>query len=197
MYSKILLVLVFIFVISTYSQTTDTVYSFSVDLGGSYSHYLTTLQFEKLNKNGFGGTIRLMWHPEHLLSLGLESGYLYLYWIRSTIQSDEFGTSSLKASMISIPVLFVTSMVIFPESLPNLEVNGGGGMYFMFNNVQLFGSKINSSVFSLGYHAGITYLQPLSKDISIGAEIKYYYISKLQDAAISAKLLFSYNFLSY
>ena len=53
------------------------------------------------------------------------------------------------ASMVSIPVLLVTSMVIFPETLPNLEVNGGGGMYFMFNNVQLFGSKINSSVFSL------------------------------------------------
>ncbi len=197
MISKIIAVLIFVFSVTSFSQELDTLYHFSVDLGGSYSQYLTTLEFEKLNKNGFGGTIRVMWHPEHLLSVGLESGYLYLYWIRSTIQSDEFGTSSLKASMISIPVLFVTSMVIFPETLPNLEVNGGGGMYFMFNNVQLFGSKISSSVFSLGYHAGASYLQPFSDDISIGAELKYYYISKLQDSAISIKLLFSYNFISY
>lgn len=197
MVKKIITVLFFMTLNSAYSQSADTLYSFSMDLGGSYTNYITTLNFQKLNKNGFGGTLRIMWHPEHLLSLGVESGYLYLYWIRSTIQSEEFGSSSLKASMISIPVLFVTSMVIFPESLPNMEVNGGGGMYFMFNNVQLYGDKINSSVFSLGYHAGISYLQPLSDDISVGAEIKYYYISKLQDAVISAKLLFSYNIVSY
>lgn len=187
----------FLFFGSAYAQSNDTSYSLSADLGLGYSRYLTTLEFIDLNKNGFSGTFRLMWHPEHLLSIGIETGYQYLYSIRSKISSDEFGTSNLSASMVSVPLLFVASMIIFPETLRNFEVKGGSGAFFMFNYGELFGSNIYSSVFSLGYHAGASYIQPLNDNISIGGEIKYFYISKLQDSDLSVQVIISYKFLSW
>jgi len=188
--------LLFFFELS-FAQNKDTLYSLSADIGLGYSRYLTTLEFMDLNKNGFSGTFRVMWHPEHLISMGFETGYQYLYSIRSEISSEEFGTSSLEASMISLPVLFVASMIIFPETLPNFELNGGWGAFFMFNYGNLYGSSIYSSVFSLGYHAGASYLQPLNDDIAIGGEIKYFYISKLQDSDLSFLFILSYKFLRW
>jgi hypothetical protein len=29
-----------------------------------------------LTKTGIGGTLRIMWHPDHLLRLGIETGYV-------------------------------------------------------------------------------------------------------------------------
>ena len=46
---------------------------------------LSELDLKDLNKNGFSGTIRLMWEPEHLLSIGIESGYLQLYDISTQL----------------------------------------------------------------------------------------------------------------
>jgi hypothetical protein len=138
-----------------------------------------------------------MWHPEHLLSLGIESGYTYLYSVKSSINSVEFGYSEIKASMISVPLMMVSSMRIFPLTLPDFEVHGGGGVYWLFNNGELYGRNISSSIFSFGYNLGATYLVPLSQAFSIGAEVKYYYISKLQDSDIGLKILFSYDFLSW
>lgn len=180
-----------------FAQNKDTLHTLSADLGLGYSRYLTTLEFPELNKNGFSGIFRVMWHPEHLLSVGLETGYQYLYSIRSEISSEEFGSSDLEASMISVPFLFTASMVIFPETLPKFEVNGGWGAFFMFNYGSLYGSSIYSSVFSLGYHAGASYIHPLNDDVSIGGEVKYFYISKLQDSDLSILFLVSYNFLSW
>lgn len=191
------IIFILLFIESAYAQSNDTLYSLSADVGLGYSRYLTTVEFMDLNKSGFSGTFRVMWHPEHLLSIGLETGYQYLYSIKTSISSDEFGTSDLKASMISVPLLFVASMIIFPKSLPNFELKGGSGAFFMFNYGELFGSSIYSSVFSLGYIAGASYIHPIHEDISIGGELKYFYISKLKDSDLSLQILFSYKFLSW
>lgn len=191
------IILIILFIESTHAQSNDTLYSLSADVGLGYSRYLTTLEFMDLNKNGFSGTFRVMWHPEHLLSIGVETGYQYLYSIKTSITSDEFGTSELKASMVSVPLLFVASMIIFPKSLPDFELKGGSGAFFMFNYGELFGSSIYSSVFSLGYIVGASYIHTVHEDISIGGEIKYFYISKLQDSNLTLQFLFSYNFLSW
>jgi hypothetical protein len=186
---------IIIFNIASFAQK-DTVYHLSVDAGIGYSRYITTMEFEDLNKYGFSGSLKIMWHPEHLLSLGVEAGYHYLYFIKSSTTS-EFGSSEIEASMIALPLLFVTSMRVFPLTIPDLEIQGGGGVYFLFNKGKLFGRNINSSLYSFGYHLGAVYLYPVSDDVSLGGEFKYYYISKLQDSDISLKVVFSYNFFSW
>ena len=74
---KKILTIVIITASFAFSQDNDTTYSLSTELGIGYSRYYTTMDYSDLNKNGFSGTIRVMWNPEHLLSIGLETGYQY------------------------------------------------------------------------------------------------------------------------
>ena len=73
-------------------QDDDKTYSLSTELGVGYSRYFTTMDYDDLNQNGFSGTVRVMWNPEHFLSLGLESGYQYLYSLDVSDYDTEFGT---------------------------------------------------------------------------------------------------------
>jgi hypothetical protein len=66
---------------SVFSQVEDTTYSLTTEIGLGYSRYFTTMDYSALNKNGFSESIRMIWNPEHLLSIGLETGYQHLYTI--------------------------------------------------------------------------------------------------------------------
>jgi len=187
----------FFICIAVYPQTSDTLYSLTIEAGAGYSHYITTLDYNNLNRNGFSGMVRIMWHPEHLLSLGIETGYNYLYSLKSSVIIPEFGTSEVKASMVSVPVLGIFAMKIFPQSLPNFELKFSSGIFILNNNGNAFGEEISSSQLSIGYMSAVTYLHPLNEKLSIGGELKYSYISKIQDSNFSAQVIFSYRFLSY
>jgi hypothetical protein len=137
-----------------------------------------------------------MWHPEHLLSLGIETGYQYLYSYEKTLTIPEIGTSDVHVSMVSVPIMGIYSMKIFPQSLPNFELKFSSGIYLLYNRGNAFGD-INNSQISIGYTGAATYLHPLNEKLSLGGELKYSYISKIQDANISVQVVFSYKFLSY
>lgn len=189
--------LLFFSYLTILAQDKDTLYSLSVDVGGGYLRYITTLDYESLDQNGFSGTVRVMWHPEHLLSLGIETGYLYLYSINPKITTIELGTSEAKASMISIPVFAIFSMKIFPELLPNLEVKFGTGVFLLYNRGEIFNEKIKNSLLSIGMTTGLSYLHPLNEDIALGGEIKFQNISKMQDSDLTVQLVFSYKFIHW
>ncbi len=180
-----------------FPQTKDTLYYLTIDVGAGYSRYITTLDIENLDINGYAGTARIMWHPEHLLSLGIETGYQYLYRLGGQLKLTEAGISDIRASMISIPIMAIFSMKIFPEHLSNLELNSGIGVFLLYNRGYAFGASIKNSQISIGYSAAATYLHPLSDVILVGAEIKYSNISKIQDSAILFQLVFSYRFLDW
>ena len=71
-----------------------------------------------------------MWNPEHLLSLGLESGYQYLYSLDVSDYDTEFGNTNVTASMYTVPVFIVFSMKVFP----NIKLSAGTGVYLLFNS---------------------------------------------------------------
>ena len=71
-----------------------------------YARFLTDMDLAGLNQNGYNLKIRLMWKPEHLLRVGLESGYNYLYSYETTISDPEFGTSDVKSSLTAVPLFF-------------------------------------------------------------------------------------------
>ncbi|MEJ2104146.1 MAG: outer membrane beta-barrel protein [Ignavibacteriaceae bacterium] len=177
---KILIVIVFI-TCSGFSQVEDTTYSLTTEIGLGYSRYFTTMDYSDLNKSGFFGTLRIMWNPEHLLSIGLETGYQYLYSIDVKNIQTEFGTSNFSASMVSVPIFIAIAMKL----TPNIKLIGGSGTYLLFNNGNLFGDELKSSQISIGAHAGIAYVHPLTDLISIGGELQYSYYSKIQDQCSS------------
>ena len=190
--NKIIISLI-LFSCITFGQGMDKTYSVTTELGLGYSRFITTMDYNDLNKNGFGGTVRVMWNPEHLLSIGLETGYQYLYSIDISNYSTEFGTTDFSASMYTVPVLPIFAMKI----TPNIKLSAGSGMYLLYNAGNIFGDDIVSNQISIGYMAGASYTYPINNSISIGGELQYAYISKLQDQTISLKFLFIYDLFRY
>src|SRR5512147_1578221 len=125
MYLKKILIAVFFTACSVYGQVQDTTYSLTTEIGLGYSRYFTTMDYNDLNKSGFSGTVKVMWNPEHLLSIGLETGYQYLYSIDIKNYDTEFGTTDFSASMVSVPVFIVFAMKL----TPNLRLTAGTGIY--------------------------------------------------------------------
>ena len=192
MYTKILIAVV---LISSFAlpQLNDTTYSLSTEIGVGYSRYVTTMDYDDLNQNGFSGTVRVMWNPEHLLSLGLESGYQYLYSLDVNDFSTEFGNTNVKASMYTVPIFIVFSMKV----LPNIKLTAGSGVYLLFNSGELFGDELNSNQISIGAHMGISYTYPINNSMAIGGELLYSYFSKLQDQTVAIQFVFVYDFLKW
>ena len=189
---KILIALIVISSIILPQQNEKT-YSISTELGAGYSRYFTTMDYDDLNQNGFSGTVRVMWNPEHLLSLGLESGYQYLYSLDVSDFSTEFGNTNVKASMYTIPIFIVFSMKV----LPNIKLSAGSGVYLLFNSGELFGDELKSNQISIGAHMGISYTYPISNSMAIGGELLYSYFSKLQDQTVALQFLFVYDLFRY
>jgi hypothetical protein len=174
-------------------QANDTTYSLSTEIGLGYSRYFTTMDYNDLNKNGFSGTVRVMWNPEHLLSLGLESGYQYLYSLDVSNYDTEFGNTNVKASMYTVPIFIVFAMKVFP----NVKLSAGTGAYLLFNSGEAFGDAINSDQISIGAHVGASYTYPINNSMAIGGELLYSYFSKLQDQTFAIQFLFVYDFLHW
>jgi hypothetical protein len=178
---------------SAFGQIKDTLYSLSTEIGLGYSRYFTTMNYDDLNKNGFSGTVRVMWNPEHLLSVGLETGYQYLYSIDLSDYSTEFGTTDFSASMYTVPIFIVLTMKISP----NIKLTTGSGMYLLYNAGNIFDDKLESNQISIGAYGGISYTYPINNSISLGGELQYAYISKIQDQTLSLKFLFIYDFIKW
>jgi hypothetical protein len=189
---KILVLVVFVSCTS-FAQLTDTTYSLTAEVGVGYSRYFTTMDYDKLNKNGFSGTVRVMWNPEHLLSIGLETGYQYLYSIDISNYDTEFGTTDFSASMYTIPIFIMFSMKV----TPNIRFNAGTGMYLLFNSGNMFDDVLESNQISIGGHFGVAYTYPINKNISVGGELLYSYFSKIQDQTVALQFVFVYKFLEW
>src|SRR5689334_4548368 len=60
-------------------------YALVAYVGGGFSYYATTIdtpdgsQNVQINRRGFPNSLRLMWHPDHRLRMGIESGWIEFY----------------------------------------------------------------------------------------------------------------------
>lgn len=176
-----------------FGQMNNTTYSLSTEISLGYSRYITTMDYENLNQNGFSGLVKVMWNPEHLLSIGLETGYQYFYSIDINNYDTEFGPTQFKASMYAVPVFFVFAMKV----APNVKLTAGTGIHLLYNSGEIFGDQIESNQISIGAHAGVSYTYPINNSMSIGGELMYSYISKLQDQTVAIQFMFVYDFFKY
>jgi hypothetical protein len=70
-------------------------------------------------------------------------------------------------------------------------------MHLLYNSGEIFGDKIQSNQISIGAHAGVAYTYPINNSMSIGGELIYSYISKLQDQTVALQFIFAYDFLKF
>jgi hypothetical protein len=177
----------------SYSQTDDSEYAVTAYINAGYSRFISELDYEDLNKSGFSGTIRLMWEPEHLLSIGIESGYLQLYDISTQITYQDTITFNGSSELTAVPIIAVYSMELFE----NFKISVGSGIFLLTSKVDALGNPVNSEQVSTGVLGAASYYHPLSHTISLGGEIKYYLINKIEDGDLTLQFSFQYKFLTY
>jgi hypothetical protein len=161
--------------------------------GIGYARFITDMDFSGLNKNGYSGTLRIMWRPEHLLRVGLETGYYRLYTFSETNIQTEFGTANVQSSLDAMPLLLRWAMQVSPE----IEIFAGTGTTFLYTSFDSFGFETKSTQISTSYIVGGNYTYKISDKIELGGELKYYRINKIEDGTMTLQFLFIYKLFDW
>ena len=182
-----------IFVLSTLalpasSQKMDTTIRLSVQGGIGWTHYNNNLVVghSSVHNNFWGGSLRIMWEPEHRLSIGIETGYYKLYDV--TLDPGDVGNAELAV----IPVMANIRMKI----VKGLFITGGTGAAFLLSAVHTPGNPVTESTVNSYSNAqvSILYLFKLTEQFGIGSEAKVMWIDKTNDSFYSLQAIASYRF---
>lgn len=138
-------------------------------------------------KRGSVATLRLLWHPDHRLSAGVETGWtnFYSYQLENTAIPG-------KLSLTAIPLLAEFSMPVYG----GLHVMAGGGIYFLTSKLEYAGS-VESKGRALGWMGAVSYIHQVSKVVSASVEIKWLNATETENAALSAQMLLAWKFLEW
>jgi len=161
---------------------------FSVYLGAGPNFYFNNLIFLKTRVNEFNYSFsgKIMWEPEHRLSIGLETGYFRLYGI------DLSGPKNSKVRNSAIPIQLVVTMRVLKSFYGSFSI----GRAFLINDVttDAYGN-FDATTFSLAdFSATAGYRKKLNDRYSIGIDAKYYYSSKAEDSNVAVLGMIGYSF---
>lgn len=131
----------------------------------------------------FGG--RLMWHPDHLLSVGLSSGFVT--FSRERLKVDDFNgvPQDIVVDLTGIPVQVVVAM-----QPGHFQFGIGLGMYFLTSHTSVNGGKFSSSDYTYGATTWLAYDYPLTSALTVGPEIGLHVLSNtgLSSAMVGVRL---------
>lgn len=200
---KVLLVLIFGAVsLAGFAQKSDEFssrpsgrgqYSLVAYAGGGMGYYLSNQGAPEylrptLHKWNPNATLRILWHPDHLLKAGWETGYVTFY---SYDLKDSAGRGG-KTALNAIPVLLEFSM-----SLKNrFNIFAGSGIYFLNTKLDYAGS-VNSNKLTIGWMAAASYIYPLGKEVGLGTEIKWLYAAETTKGILTGQLQLVWRFLKW
>jgi hypothetical protein len=194
----ILLILLILSALFSHGQGSEKSRSIRLELGGGLGHYFNTFtnvldEDVKNNRPSFCG--KILWQPEYRLSLGIESGYYFMY-STTRIQTD-IGAEKLTSRLKVVPLFLSLSMRV----VNHLNINFGTGladMIYTLNAAKTKSDKVVGTTYSMSnYTTGFTYSYQLGKKISLGAEFKYLYLRKTDDSHVSLLVNISYNILKW
>ena len=131
---------------------------------------------------------RLMWHPDHLLHVGIETGHLTFYTYRFRDSMNREGVVRLTA----IPLLVEYNMAVTKR----LNLFAGSGVYFLRTNLDYRG-KTTSDKLSIGWMAAGSYIFPLSANLGLGTEVKWMDATETADGILSLQLQLVWKFLNW
>ena len=160
--------------------------------GGGLSRFVATAGTppgfnRSINKNGPMGTVRLMWHPDHRLRFGIESGWTSFY-----SYSVIGGANVAKVNLTGIPLLMVFSMPVTKR----LTLFAGTGTFLLTSHLDYVG-KVDRHKFSIGYMASAMYVVPLSDRVSLASELKWFNARETKDTALSLQLMAIWKFYQW
>jgi hypothetical protein len=163
----------------------------SLTLFGTFGYVRNVSKFDVpipgINQDGVAGSIRVMWHPEYLLSGGLEVGKSHVYSVEQTLSDG----SHLHSTLDIVPILFIFSMS--PWHRVHLSI--GGGPTISKSTATSLGNTASSSAVGASIMASIIYLVPLSGKLGIGGEFRFLRTTKYEDNNLSLSVTLAYRFL--
>ena len=116
---------------------------------------------------GLTGLLRLTLVPEHLLRLGLETGYMKL---SSANDSPGGGNTPDRIVLTAIPVLFTLGM-----GSERFELGGGVGFYELLVSAGTTRkTTISSTGTELGYMANVSWHFPIFSESRLGVDFRIY-----------------------
>ncbi len=195
-YVKIFALILTLTVLQTYNckgQSTDTPYNVSINIGTGFTRYVTALPQTGLDRNSFNIAGRIMWEPEHLLSIGIESGYIPLYSLDVDNYSTIFGTTDVELSLTAIPFFLTFGMKIFPHFI----IYGGVGGASLNSTADYFENRVVSTSWTNAYQLSCEYIFYEKKGIEFGSEFKWINFSKIEDSALLLQIKMKYILYSY
>lgn len=137
---------------------------------------------------GHVASIRIMWHPDHLLKVGLETGHMTFYSYKFKDSVGEQGTMRLKA----IPILIEWSMAVTKR----LNLFAGAGTYLLRTNLDYRGKTVSPKL-STGWMAAASYIHPLSTNVGLGAEVKWMDTAEANNGMVAGQLQLVWRFLNW
>ena len=168
-------------------------YSFVLYAGSGPSNYVANINTQpiglqtNLKKSGLYETIRVMWHPNYRLRVGIETGYTNFY--SYTLLN---GNSTGKVKLTAIPLLVVFSIKI----IKRFNLFAGFGSYFLTTYLN-YNGNIKSHAQSLGSNFAINYVQPINKKLGLAFEGKLVNAFQTRDAMLAAQVQLMWRFYDY
>lgn len=137
-----------------------------------------------LNYSFFG---RIMWNSRYLVSLGIESGYNKFYRVNG------FDNDEIRASLVAIPMHLVIAMRVTRSFYANFSF--GPSLLLNSGSIGTVDNSFHNNVLSLADgSASVGYRKRLSKDFTIGAELKFNFSTKATDMNLALPIVLSYDF---
>jgi len=138
---------------------------------------------DQVNVLNYSFVGRIMWEPEHRLSIGFESGYNRLYTIHNP---DVHIINS------TIPIQMVVSMKFLKIFYGNFSF----GRSILVNKVSTtnYGNFDGTAISLADVTLTIGYKRKLNDRISLGTEMKYYYAAKANDQNLALVFMCGYHF---
>lgn len=168
------------------AQKMDTTLRLSAMVGTGWTHYYDNLVTggEGLKNNFLGTSFRLMWEPEHRLSIGVETGYYKLY--TATLEPGH-----ARSDFAVIPVLANVRMRILKE----FYVTAGTGVALLKSELTTPTSSAKSQTKSYSdVQLSALYLHNLSEQFSVGGELKFLWIDKTDDFMTGLQVVARWRF---
>jgi hypothetical protein len=174
-------------------QTTRGEFALVAYAGGGLSYYSTSigipngLENIRISRFGVPLSVRVMWHPDHRLRLGLETGWTTMYSYTSQIAGED-----AKVYVSAFPILAVWSMPIARR----FNVFAGTGA-FIVNSFVDYSGKVNVDTFSLGWMVAGSYVYPISKNLGIAGEVKWLDAIETEDANLVFQIQLVWKFFRW
>jgi opacity protein-like surface antigen len=176
--------------IGSAAQQNNFRFEISLNPGALYSKVARTISPDSSDyvPGGPAGTLRILWHPDNILSIGLEAGYLRLSQLR--VYADDVIPDQSAIVLYAIPVLGVAEIEVL-----GLDLSAMIGAYKYTVDLGSRGAKESSSQWETGMGLGLGKSLKLAEAFRVGLDLRYYHIPERDVHALSASLRIQYNLI--